>query len=469
MGAQVEEVMMSRPMQRGATPQGAAANSTYVGSDDCVCMRLDFMEALVQSRDGNSFVNYNHQNTANVQLGASIASLNPGNILGTPTPTGTALDSASKDLSNQSVALIYCPEGKIPTEKPNFADPESDYFKSLPIDAGIADSGASNSFYVFDKAVTYKLLADEAAKDEQLVAKDQDEKASVWVVPFAQITSDPADPTKTELVIPGNGPLNTAKKLTSQIGQNIYEWLYSQDEEVEFKSFYADSVGDAKIEVYAEQNISDRLRIELSGTVVLPTGGKALYKSNPYQMYAGNGGHWEVAPGALIALKACDFISVKADAKYSFVLNAVEERGACFVGAKIKNIGPKVEADVKWRYFTGNVDINFTHPNTAAITGLVGYQFNYKHKEVLKYVVSDMESWLGKEYNKTNDCFVNAPFPLDEDLAVIYTNSISHKLRFESSFLLSGWMEFFCGGSWAFMGKNAMATIDAHVGFHVAF
>jgi hypothetical protein len=210
--------------------------------------------------------------------------------------------------------------------------------------------------------------------------------------------------------------------------------------------------------------------VELSGTIVVPTGGKALYKSNPYQMYAGNGGHWEVAPGALIAIKGCDFISIKADARYHFVLNALEERAACFEGAKIKNIGPKVEADVKWRYFTGNVDVNFTHPNTAAITGLVGYQFNYRHKEVLKYTVDSLQSWLGNGYYKEGDCFYSSnPFNLDEELAVKNTDSTYHKLRVETSYLLSGWVEFFCGGSWTFMGKNAMASIDGHVGFHVAF
>lgn len=451
-GAELQDLIAVRPMRYGLK---TTATNTNPLQGDVTMIRLDLLEALIFNSKSEPLLKYSSTIGGHSvkQAGNYQIDIDPANIYNLRTIT-----PAANNLTTQTFGIVYAPEGEVPSGLNNFIDPSiPNLVKSLPAAGNIKDS---SGYYVFDKNIDYSIFADDADKDINDRLADQETKATLWAIPIAFLSGG-------ELTTP-DGPLDSAKKFAEQISENVYDWFYSSPEKINFESYHIEHIGDARLEFFAQQTFSDRLMIELSGTMVMPTGGKNKYRQNPYQMSPGNGGHWEIAPGAMMATKFNDYITLKADGKYFFVLNAVEERAACFSGAQVKNIGPKVEANVKWRYFTGNVDINITHPKTNSVTGLIGYQFNYKHKDVLKYTVDKIESWLGKKIDEDGVISDNK-YALDEKLAVQYTDSISHRLRVESSILLSGWAEFYCGGGWTFLGKNTPATVDGYAGFHISF
>lgn len=454
-GAELQDLVAVRPMRYGLK---TGTTDTKKLSGNAVMIRLDLLEALISNSGSDPLLKYLSTISGHSvkQAGTYDIDINPEKIY------NDRNNPLTDNLAKQSFGIVYSPEGEVPSGINNFIDPTIEgLVRSLPATGSIKDS---SGYYVFDEKIDYSIFADDADKDIQERLADQETKATLWAIPIAYLKKSATD---SELQIV-DGPLNSAKLFSDQISENVYDWFYSTPEKINFESYHVEHIGDARLELFAQQTFSDRLMIEISGTMVIPTGGKNKYRQNPYQMSPGNGGHWEIAPGAMMATKFNDYITLKADGKYFFVLNAIEERAACFSGAQVKNIGPRVDANVKWRYFTGNVDINITHPKTNSVTGLIGYQFNFKHKDVLKYTVDKIESWLGKSID-VDGVISDNKYALDEKLAVQYTDSISHRLRIESSILLSGWAEFYCGGGWTFLGKNTPATVDGYAGFHISF
>lgn len=474
-GAELQDVISIQP----ATAE-ALSNINSTTSDRSIMIRLDLLEALVQSSQRNSFMNYSDTSggpgSAEVKAGRGKISLVPATpATGYPGTGG----NEQRNLSLGAFAFIYSPEGLIPrpSEGNNIvafsstddSSPVSNHvaLKAFPKDAILSPG----EIYVFDQkavgnnASFYKNLADSAEKGVANRRDDQANKATVWAIPFAERTT-------TGVIIPGTGissggiPI-TANTLAEQITENAYEWLH--DRGMDFETFTADDFGDLFTEVFYEQQINDKMLFEINGGITFPTGGKAKYKNNPYQIYAGNGGHVEVSAGGSFAFRFNDYANIKADGRYHWVLNKVEERAATFRGSAIKNIGPKIEADVKWQYFNGSVDLNLTHPGTHTITGTIGYGLTYKREDVVKFALEKMNSWMGKLYNATTSQFNDDLHELDNKLAAAHTNAIAHKLRIETSYLLSDWLEFFWGGAWTFAGRNTPYDIEGHTGFHVAF
>lgn len=491
MGAELQDVLMIRRMRGGDISTGSAsAASPAIQDGEVTMVRLDFLEALTQGsgKEPQSYVNYDADDAANslkrVKVGANYSDAsNLANVLAKPAGAG---DLTEAEGSQNLVALTYSKEGILPNNENNFARSRvsgtavsgvtaPNAFKLFPGDGDI--SGHAGEQYVFKtsdagaSASIYKQLAEVVEnKDVASRVKDQDIKATVWAIPFAGF--DVLNPTNAHIIekykTTLTDPLKTAETISDQVTQNVYEWFSARQEGVDFESFSVEKIGDIRMEVFIQQQVNNKFMVELSGMLVGPSGGKMKYRQNPYQVNAGNGGHWEVAPGAAVALKFNDYANLYLDGKYHFVLSHIEERPACFEKALIKNLGPKVEADVKQQYFVGNASLNLTHPSTAAITGTIGYQFIFRREEDLKYSVDEVETWLGKE-RQANGTFATAKKKLDPRLAVKNTESISNRLRLEASYILSGCLEFFWGTGWTFIGKNTPATFDAYGGFHVAF
>ncbi len=481
-GAELQDVIFTTKLSRGneeniITSNSAPANDSSSLSETTVSLvRLDFLEALPMNANKESFVNYELVKQSPVEYQVTLGSNNTsvkttnGNLISTTNPSHTDLQS----LASAAVGLIYTPEGQVPFAARNYMDPQAEdngQVVEFPSDAKIS---GSNSIYAFVQNETpgkYKTLADSADKSVAQRIKDQDAKANVWAIPIAY---RPVSGSGDKLdVDSGEYPLGTAVNLAQQVNSNVYEWFH--DNGMDFESQPVNNIGDTSIELFWEQMLNDKTLAELNFGFVAPTSKKALYKNNPYQIYTGNGGHWEIAPGAKLAFKISNTVNLKIDGKYSWVISAVEERAATFKGSLIKNIGPKVDADVKWQYFVGNFDLNITHPSTASITGSLGYQIFYKREEKIKYGKEQMASWLGGVLTdvtiqgQAKKHYIDDLHSLDALAAAKNTNSVSHKLKFESSYLLSGWLEFYWGGSWAFAGKNSPESVDGYFGFHVAF
>ena len=138
------------------------------------------------------------------------------------------------------------------------------------------------------------------------------------------------------------------------------------------------------------------------------------YFSSPYKPQTGNGQHFEIKVGALIAWQPLKWMNAKLDAYYAFALESKEKRCAAFKGATIKNFGPRADADVDWGYFVGRLDFTFFHPKTDNIRGVIGYEFYYKTEDHLTFKQSARTSWLG---NQVANPTVPYNRPLDNNLA----------------------------------------------------
>lgn len=226
-------------------------------------------------------------------------------------------------------------------------------------------------------------------------------------------------------------------------------------------------LGDIDVDVFYEHDFNEDWRGEAWVGVRLPTGNGKDY-SNPYQANLGNGEHWELKLGGLMAWQPLCWMVIKVDAMYSFVLEATETRAAAFKGATIKNFGPATKADVDWGYAVGHVDFTFFHPQTEKVRSMIGYEIYYKTQDHLSFKVKEMQSWLGQAYNDAGVLVANNQ-PLDNDLARMNTESLAHKVRGETSCQINKYFEVFAGGSAVFAGQNVTRDWDLHAGYNIRF
>lgn len=283
----------------------------------------------------------------------------------------------------------------------------------------------------------------------------QQMKEQLWIVPSYN-TSD-ADPL---------GNLYQDMVETSLV-VGLEDWL--NDRGFKFEDARRAGLGDLPVELFYERELNEDLLGELSVGVRLPTGTNANYESNPLIPKTGNGQHVELKVGGMLAYQWYENISVRGDMSYSFALKATEQRAAAFQGANIKNIGPRADADISWGYFVGHIDFNFFHPKTQQYSGVLGYELYIKGKDKVAFKQSSMQSWLGGTVNTTSYAVESNKQLLSNALAAQNTDSIGHKIRFESSYRFSEYFEMFIGGSYTFAGKNLPRETDAHAGLHLTF
>jgi hypothetical protein len=204
--------------------------------------------------------------------------------------------------------------------------------------------------------------------------------------------------------------------------------------------------------------------------VRFPTGSDDDFSGNPYKVHLGNGEHWELKVGGMVAWEPLHWFNVKLDTYFSWVLEGVEKRCAVFEGSKIKNMGPAVDADVSWEYFVGRLDFNMFHRKTSYISGTLGYELYYKTTDKISFRKSKMTTWYGEHYSPAADeTNPNLEANLDNNLARANTEAIGHKIRSEIRCQLDEFVELFAGGSYTFAGKNLSRETDLHIGFNVRF
>jgi len=248
--------------------------------------------------------------------------------------------------------------------------------------------------------------------------------------------------------------------------ENVFEWLETHGN-FQFATANKCGMGDIDLDLFYEHQFNDEATGEVMVGVRFPTGASDNYCCNPYRPHAGNGEHWEIKLGGMVAWQPLDWMNIKIDGRYVFVLRDEEKRMAAFKGACIKNIGPCTKADVSWEYFDGTIDFNLFHPKTDAISCVVGYEFYYKTEDNIDFKCRTLQSWLGKKL--VDGEWVENNQTLDSKVAEKYTDSIAHKVRFETSFRISQYFELFCGGAYTFAGKNAPRDCDCFGGCVVTF
>ncbi len=259
----------------------------------------------------------------------------------------------------------------------------------------------------------------------------------------------------------------TLDLLLNNYSENVYKWLYDRD--FQFASETRSGIGDVDLDLFYEHMFSSDFVGEVCLGVRFPTGGSDDYCGNPYRPHTGNGSHWEIKVGALAAWQALSWLNIKADAKFAVVLESEEKISAAFTGATVKNIGPCAKADIDWQYVLAHLDFNLFHPETSAISTVIGYEFYYKSEDNVKFKNSSMQSWLGKKYNTTTSSWDTNNYTLDNKVAEMNTESIAHKIRLETSFRITQYFEMYCGAAYTFAGQNIPRECDGHFGFVVTF
>jgi hypothetical protein len=470
-----------------AATQGAFRLDFAPGGDEVffeagtrsVAYRLDFVEALavsdfnrepmLQFTNGNGF-----DQNGDVKIAGQSVTFRPNE--------GNISDPRQGSPDGAGAAFLHSPEGIVPPRNLNVSKigtPPNDLNGGPgaipnPITQALFDSPTFNDVndpdevYTFARGLNlqYVPLSEASKTTPQERLADNNLKATIWVVPTTEIDGQLSDPTATMQ--------SALAKAADQYTENTFEWLF--DRGWVFKTKRRSGLGDLLVELFYEHTFDECLVGELMLGVVFPTAGSNGYTGNQYQPILGNGGHFEIKLGGMIAYQPLNWMNLKLDAYYSFVLEAKEQRAAAFKGAQIKNIGPKAVADVDWGYFVGRLDFNFFHPQTCQLSSLLGYELYIKQKDHVRFKKSKLASWLGRTYipvtsptSPDQNKFEENLAELDNGLAEKHTDSISHKVRCETSYRFSEYFEMFAGATYVFAGKNVPCETDCHVGFHVSF
>ena len=250
----------------------------------------------------------------------------------------------------------------------------------------------------------------------------------------------------------------------NQYKEDPYEWLLARG--FEFETQRRTGLGDIDLDVFYEHKFSDEWIGEFMLGLRLPTGSNDDFTGNAYNVHLGNGEHWEVKLGAMAAWQPIDWMNLKLDTYVSFVLEGTEQRCAVFKGSSIKNIGPKIDADVDWTYFVARLDSTLFHPKTKDISGTLGYEFFWKGEDNIHFKKTKVTPFYGPHFSDPKNLL---EADLDHNLAEANTDKLGHKLRGEIRVQLNNWTELICGCSFTFAGKNLPREFDGHGGFNVKF
>ena len=187
-----------------------------------------------------------------------------------------------------------------------------------------------------------------------------------------------------------------------------------------------------------------------------PTGKEHDDPKCVYFQPTGHNGHFEMMFGLDGGWHPNNWFAFGIDASYHHVFEHTERRAAPFAGAKIRNIGPAVDANVKWGCMMANGVATFFHPKDSNLGCTLGYEFYAKRKDSICLC------------RKTATDFLGADFALDQKLLEENTNSQTHKVRGTGFYRIS-YAEFMFGASYIFAGKHAMRETEWHLGLNVSF
>jgi hypothetical protein len=440
----------------------------------CTAYRLDFVNLLVGS-DHKQAIKLDTTNKKVVVFNkelqvAATDKVKDSNLAARVTLSSTPFPAKvyDKDFINEPVFYAWQTDNTADTGigsnvDLSYIDIKKDYSKAdklVAIDANFNTPGlTSDSVGYFDNGVGYDLDFDKA--------DDAKKAAALWM------TFRRSSDSGNELRFHENANSisasidNNITKLIEMYRENPYAYMSKRG--FEFESQRRAGLGDVDVDLFYEHTFNADWMGELCLGVRLPTGGDQDKYGNPYKAILGNGEHWEVKLGGLLAYQPWNCVNFKLDASYSFVIEGTEHRIAAFKGATVKNVGPRADADVDWGYFVGHFDMNFFHPKTKDIRSTIGYEFYYKTEDHLHFKAKSMESWLGGVWDNTAKKFVANPKELSDANARHNTESMSHKVRFETSFQINKYFEMYMGVSTTFAGQNVFRDRDASGGFNLRF
>lgn len=414
--------------------------------------RLDFLSSLCRA-NGASMVEYG-LNTVRI---AGIEVAKPG---------GTA------ELSD--VGVLGSADGTCPAT-PNYATPTAGTGVAPdPTISGIQDL-LTNNFVTELGVITAGGIPDgrggfrsNNVQDYTKLGNDRTAQGKLYIVPV--YTSKPT----------GAG-YNTAFTTQAAIMMNAIEAAISDLESIGVISaeqfFFNNGVyfcqcdrmvglGDLDLNLYVGYDFTEDFWGKIDFGVIFPTGKKLCNVGQLLAQAPGNNGHFEVKVGLDLGWKRWKWFGVHLDAYYNHVFNATEWRAAPFTGATIKNIGPAVQAKVKWGYFTGHFDITMFHPENQNLGCSFGYEAYVKRCDKVCLCASTATEFELKGCCGQCDVQNSEAKELDASILAKDTKRISHKLRGEV-FHRWNYCEIFAGASRVIGGKNIMREAEGHIGFGI--
>jgi hypothetical protein len=235
----------------------------------------------------------------------------------------------------------------------------------------------------------------------------------------------------------------------------VQGFLFSQG--IDFYNGRSQGLGNMDFELYlgTTWGCDGRWRTDLRLGVTPPTGKKLHTSNNVIMLAPGNDGHTEVFIGAAAGWDMLYWLKIMADATYTSVLKSHEQVAAAFKGATVKNLGPSLDAQVKWGYFVGHALAAFYAYDCAAFNA--EYELYYKQRDKITFDQNTATDWAGKTGQA-----------LDSSVVTKHTEDIAHKLR-GGLLLKTGTWEV--GGclSYVIAGKNVPREMEWDVRFAITF
>ena len=456
-GAELEEVMA---VSGQVIPRGSFTSSI----SNVPMIRMDFAEALVQSNKNNPALVLS-QTTKTPTIGGMVIS-------------DAVLTNGDSDLNSsirRCVGVVRSPQGFIPRppDVKNTAIITSSPATSSAADIAAADgtdavlpADGNAEYNVVYRLETvgdpgrYSKLADETTVDVEERRARQRLKEELWLIPRVY-SGDAKVSGFTE-----GGSLRTLTDLSSQVTENAFEWL--SDRGYNLEGSYNAGFGDTVLDFFYEHALSDKCYGEIFVGAVLPTAQESQDYSTPYRAQLGNNKHYEARVGASLAGQPFSALNIKAEAVYSCVIPREERMCAAFKGARVKNVGPLVKAEVGWNYYVARVEATIFHLKARAISNMVGYEFYYKDRDALHFPRNNLSTWQGRTFDIDGSPLRNE-YPLDATVATQNTDAMAHRCKFETSFRITNQCEFCLGFGYTFAGKNVPQAVDGSLVLNVVF
>lgn len=237
-------------------------------------------------------------------------------------------------------------------------------------------------------------------------------------------------------------------------GQSVIEFFQSRGIDLN-ASDCSTGAGDTFLEFYGGKMCDCWFADGLLG-FRLPTGTNYDDPKRIYQQTIGNNGHF----GLILAVEGgympSDWLGIKADFFWEHDFSAHEKRAAPFTGATTANIGPSVDANVRWDAFQFHIDFTFFSQKCPDVGWDFGYELYAKTNDRISLCASTALDFNGNT-NSLDPCTLSQN-----------TNTQSHKIRAEV-FNRWGCCQIFFGGSYIIAGRQVMKEAECHIGMQAFF
>lgn len=397
--------------------------------------RLDLLSLLnmtanpnVNVENSQGFVNYRNPDNGPDDVTMANDGINVTNRV-----SSAVINLVKKPLGNQ-------PAAPFARRGTGAGDPTA--VANLPVLPNDGSGGADGDRFVFGSSLT---------NDYTALAGNQANQAQLWVVPTASglVSNSAFDINADARAIQEN-----FERVIQMVNSSAVGFFTAQG--VSFDTQRNMGVGDLNTELYVRRDWCNFFFEGIFG-VFFPTGKRIKHPERLLLVPTGNNRHFEVKVGGYFGWNACDWFGMYIDAFYSHALKRKEWVAASFAGATVKNMGPRVLADVSWGRFVGNIDFTFSVPCIDPCLGFdVGYQAYVKLKDKVDFTVTTTLDFFGVERM------------LDPQVIEERTKQVAHKAKGEVFYDYCSW-SVWAGFQHVFAGKNAPNDTDWYLGFGYYF